>query len=107
MILSLSLLAGEESVQCRTPEVTPMVAVLSVVNSTLLMLFLYSREDFVSEVNEFNQSYDLTGAGVRYREQQAKRKVAVLKEELKLLKTGQMCLQYYNDYILCLVYLPH
>ena len=51
--------------------------------------YSYYREEFLSEVKEFNKSYDLTGTSVKYREEQAKKKVAVLEEELELLGTGQ------------------
>ena len=42
----------------------------------------------MSEVKDFNKGYDLTGAGVEYRGEQAKKRVAVLEEELELLATG-------------------
>lgn len=54
-----------------------------------IAIYISYREEFFSEVKEFNRSYDLTGAGVQYREEQVKRKVSILEEELEFLETGQ------------------
>ena len=43
----------------------------------------------MSEVKDFSKGYDLTGASVEYRREQAKKRVVVLEEELELLATGK------------------
>lgn len=48
-----------------------------------------SRETFRDELVEFGRGYDLHGAGCKHREEQAKRKLGVLQDELVLLEAGQ------------------
>ena len=52
------------------------------------MLSAFYRQSFLDDLLEFSQSYDLNGLGYKYREEQAKRKIGVLQEELLLLEAG-------------------
>lgn len=43
---------------------------------------------FKKELTEFGCSYDLHGAGFKQRQEEAKRKIELLQDELLLLRTG-------------------
>ena len=47
------------------------------------------RQNFLAEMAEFGHNYDLKGSGLQHREQQSKKHVALLQEELLLLETGE------------------
>ncbi len=49
---------------------------------------LACRQSLVDDLLEFSQSYDLHGSGYTYREEQAKRRIGVLQEEVMLLEAG-------------------
>lgn len=52
------------------------------------------RQSLLEELTEFGLSYDLHGSGYRYREEQAKRRIAVFQEELMLLEAGELVPSY-------------
>lgn len=45
---------------------------------------------FKEKLKEFSQCYDLHGSGLKYREEEDKKKLAVLQDELILLETGSV-----------------
>ena len=47
-----------------------------------------SRHLFLEEAKEFAKSYDLTGSGFKHREEQNRKKISILQDELLLLESG-------------------
>lgn len=47
------------------------------------------RELFLQRLKKFSHCYDLHGLGSKYREEEDKKKVAVLQDELILLEIGR------------------
>lgn len=46
------------------------------------------KQNFKKELTEFGRNYDLHGAGFKRRQEETKRKIELLQDELLLLKTG-------------------
>ena len=47
-----------------------------------------SKQLFKEKLKEFSQCYDLHGSGLKYREEENKKKIALLQDELIVLETG-------------------
>ena len=54
----------------------------------MLLIMFAHRQEFLSEASDFNKSYDLQGKGLQYREQQTRKKIALIQDEILLLETG-------------------
>ena len=50
---------------------------------------MFCRQSFADKLAEFGCCFDLHGSGYKYREEEARKKVSVLQEELVLLETGK------------------
>lgn len=46
------------------------------------------KQQFLERLKEFSCCYDLHGSGLKHREEEDKKKMAVLQDELILLETG-------------------
>ena len=46
------------------------------------------KQNFKKELTEFGRNYDLHGTGFKRRQEETKRKIELLQDELLLLKTG-------------------
>ena len=43
---------------------------------------------FLEELKEFGKSYDLMGSGYKHREEQARKRLSIVQDELLLLEAG-------------------
>lgn len=46
------------------------------------------KQHFLERLEEFSRCYDLHGSGLKHREEEDKKKMAILQDELILLETG-------------------
>lgn len=49
-----------------------------------------TKQIFRGKLMEFSQCYDLHGSGLKYREEEDKKKIVILQDELILLETGSV-----------------
>lgn len=54
---------------------------------------MYSQA-FLEELKEFGKSYDLMGSGYKHREEQAKKRLSIVQDELLLLEAGDRCMRW-------------
>ena len=54
----------------------------------LILDFMLFRLKFQQDLIHFSRCFDLHGSGMKYREDETRKHIAVLREELLLLETG-------------------
>jgi len=55
----------------------------------ILSHFLFCRQSFTDELSEFSRCFDLHGSGCKYRQEEARKQMSILQDELLLLETGK------------------